>query len=335
MSSQVAAAPREEFLAVTLSLAVGVVLLAIKFTAYFLTGSAAIFSDAVESIANVAAAAVALYSIRLAHSPADSCHPYGHGKAEFLSGWFEASLIVLAALFIVVNTVDQLWHGSHLQEGKLGVGLVLMALSMAVNGATGALLVRLGRRRGSLTLEADGKHLLTDVASTGGVVVSLLVVRFTGLTWVDPLTALLLAAWIAVVGLRLMRRAAAGLMDEQDVEDERVITAILDAHRGHAGREPQICSFHKLRHRHSGRYHWVDFHLRLPEATTVRHAHDVATAIEREIEAALGLADATAHVEPCGRAVCPAPGRCVLIAPTLPVVEAAGADAGGRSSARA
>ncbi len=305
-------APREEMLAAALSLAVGIVLLALKYLAYFLTGSAAIFSDATESIANVLAAAVAFYAIRVAHSPADDNHPYGHGKAEFLSGWFEASLVLLAAVFIVVNTVDNLLHGQQLNESGIGFGLVLIVASILVNGATGAYLLRLGRRRGSMTLEADGRHLLTDVYSSLGVVVSLVLVRLTGLTWIDPLTALLMAAWIATIGLQMMRRAAAGLMDEQDVEDERVISALLAAHCGVDGREPKVCGFYNLRHRHNGRFHWVDFHLRLPESTTVRRAHDVTSALEDEVVAALGEGNAIAHVEPCLRDQCPSDGRCVI-----------------------
>lgn len=155
-----------------------------------------------------------------------------------------------------------------------------------------------------MTLEADGKHLLSDALTSIAVLVALGLVRITGWRYFDPLTALLMGAYISWMALGLMRRSAAGLMDREDPEDRRILAKILDAHVGPAGVEPRICAYHKLRHRHTGRYHWIEFHLQMPAARTVSDAHAAAGAIEREIEQALGDADATAHVEPCVAADC-------------------------------
>lgn len=295
--------PSTERRAAIISISIGVLLLAIKFIAYFVTRSSAVFSDAMESIVNVAASIVAAYSLYVAHAPADREHPYGHGKAEFLSAGFEGGMVLLAAIVIFLKTVDTLlFHEVSVQE--LNLGLALIAAAMLANGAVGLYLIRTGKRQSSLTLEADGWHLLTDAITSVATLAALLVVRTTGWVWADPIAALLIAAYIAWMGARLFRRAAAGLMDEQDLADERLLHGILDSHVGPTGREPRICSFHKLRHRHSGRYHWVDFHIMVPAGWTIDQGHAVASAVEYEIEQALGEAKATAHVEPCAEVPC-------------------------------
>lgn len=299
MRFQIARIPPTEVRAISISLVVSIALLSIKFVAYFLTNSAAIFSDAVESIANVMGATMAFYALVVAHSPADEEHPYGHGKIEFLSAMFEGGMVLLAAVFIFVRTVDAIWHGELVQEQQLDFGLALVAFALVVNGGVGLYLVRTGRRQGSMTLEADGKHLLSDALTSVAVLVALGLVRLTGWIYFDPITALLLGAYIAWMAIGLMRRSGARLMDRQDLEDMRLLKSILDIHVGSAGAEPRICAYHKLRHRHSGRYHWIDFHIQVPAAWTVKHAHKVAEALEGEIERALGEANASAHVEPC------------------------------------
>lgn len=297
--------PTVETQAASISLIVGIGLLTLKFTAYFFTHSAAIFSDAVESIANVLASAVAFYALVVAHSPADEEHPYGHGKIEFLSAMFEGSMVLLAAIFILVRTVDVLWSGELVREQDLTLGLWLVAVAMLLNGGVGLHLIRTGRKQGSMTLEADGKHLMSDALTSIAVLVGLGLVKLTGWRYFDPITAFLIGGYIAWLGITLLRRSGARLMDRQDMEDVALLTKILNAHVGPAGREPRICSYHKLRHRHSGRYHWVDLHLVVPAHWTVEHGHAVAGAIEGEIERVLGDGNATAHVEPCGVEACP------------------------------
>jgi cation diffusion facilitator family transporter len=289
------------------STVVGVALMGIKFAAYYYTNSAAIFSDAMESIVNVLASAFAVYALFYAHRPADREHPYGHGKIEFMSAGFEGGMIFVAALVIAVHATEALWGHQPLKEPGLGIGLILMALAMAVNGLMGWFLIGAGRRSNSLTLTADGKHLLTDAITSAATVVALLLVRLTGWPMIDPIIALLIAAYITYMAVGLMRTGAAGLLDEQDKTDQALLTKILDAHLAPAGIEPHICSYHKLRHRHSGRYHWVDFHMVVPPMLTIDQGHAMASTIEYEIEQALGEGNATAHVEPCTDPGC---GRC-------------------------
>lgn len=285
------------------SLAVGVVLMALKFAAYLLTGSAAIFSDALESIVNVLASGFALYAVRLAHRPADEEHPYGHGKVEFMSAGFEGGLILVAAAVMAFKTLDIVLFSS-LKIEELGVGLALVTIAMLANGAMGIYLVRLGRSNHSMALEADGKHLLSDAVTSIAALVALLVVKFTGWIYADPIIALVMAAYIARMGVTLLRKSAAGILDEQDPEDRRELERILTSHIGPSGREPRICSYHKLRHRHAGRYHWVDFHAVVPARLNVEQGHTIASAIEYEIEQSLGAAKATGHIEPCTDSGC-------------------------------
>lgn len=299
---------RAEKRAGALSLGVAVALMAVKFVAYALTGSAAVFSDALESIVNVLAGAFALYALILAHRPADAQHPYGHGKVEFMAAGFEGGMILLAAMVIVWRGIESLIHGPAVS--RLDAGIVLMAIAMVVNGVVGLALVRRGRKTGSITLEADGRHLLTDAVTSVVVLAALTAVLLTGWAILDPLCAFLVSVYLAGVGVSLLKRSAAGLMDEQDAADNALIRQILDRHIGAAAAPPAVCSYHNLRHRHTGRYHWVDFHLVVPAGWDVRRGHEAASLIEGEIEHALGIGDATAHVEPCddrGCAACRAP----------------------------
>jgi cation diffusion facilitator family transporter len=294
--------PRAEAAAAATSLIVSVVLLATKFWAYYLTGSAAIFSDALESIVNVAAAGVAAWSLYLAHQPPDPKHPYGHGKVEFLSAGFEGGMILLAALVILERAIEEMIRGPGVE--RLEWGLVLIFFAGMINGVVGLVLVRLGRRSSSMTLVADGRHLLSDAVTSFGVFAALVLMHFTGWAWADPIAAVLVAVYISYMGIDLLRHSAAGLMDQQDVADEKLISGILDAHTRAGGSAPRICSYHKLRHRHSGRYHWVDFHIYVPANRDIARGHEVASAIEYEIEQALGEGNATAHVEPCKQTDC-------------------------------
>src|SRR6266850_852991 len=289
--------PKSEATAALLSLGVGIALLIIKFIAYFLTGSAAIFSDALESIVNVAASSVALYALVVAHSPADQDHPYGHGKIEFLSAHFEGGMILLAAIAIAIKAIEMFFQPQPVQQ--LGAGIILIAAAMVINGGVGFALIRVGRRQGSMTLEADGHHLMSDAITSATALGALAVVKLMRWPLADPIAALLIAGYIGWMGILLLRRSSAGLMDRQDAADDQLLRQILDSHIGPRGKPPQICSYHKVRHRHSGRYHWVDFHIMVPPKLNVERGHAVASAIEYEIEQALGEGNATAHIEPC------------------------------------
>lgn len=295
--------PKVEARAALLSLGVAIALVGAKFYAFFLTGSAAIFSDALETIVNVVAAGFAIYSLSVAHTPADPDHPYGHGKIEFFAGGFEGGMIFVASLFMIAKAVQGLLSPS-LNPENLGSGILVMSGALLVNTLAGLYLARVGRRTKSITLEADGRHLLTDAITSVFALVAIVLVRLTGKQWIDPVVAIFVAIYVAVVGIALMRYSAGGLMDRQDKSDEQLLQGILNAHVGTSGREPHICSYHKLRHRHSGRYHWVDFHIMVPPDWDIRRGHEVASSIEYEIEQALGEGNATAHIEPCKNTGC-------------------------------
>jgi cation diffusion facilitator family transporter len=296
--------PRIEAQAAVLSLGTGAVLLFVKFTAYFLTGSTAIFADALEGVVNVTASGFAMYALVLAHRPADPEHPYGHGKIEFFSAGLEGGMILLAAVLAIAKAIETLVRRQHLRISELGTGLLLITVALLANAMVGGYLVRTGKKQSSLTLEADGWHLLGDAVTSTAAVFALLLVRLCGWAPADPLIAIAVSLYIALTGIRLMRQSAAGLMDEQDASDNAAIRSVLDAHVGPTGKSPQICSYHKLRHRHSGRYHWVDFHMVLPGGLDIETGHHTASVLEGEIERALGEGDATAHVEPCKRPDC-------------------------------
>ena len=295
--------PTPEAVAVLASVLVGIALLGIKFVAYYVTGSAAIFSDAMESIVNVLASGFAVYALAYAHRPPDREHPYGHGKIEFMSAGFEGGMIFVAALVIAFHAIEAMVAPPDKQKGMI-LGLSLMGLAMLVNGAMGLLLIRLGRKHKALTLEADGKHLFADAVTSAAAIAAVALARFMKAPIVDPIVALLIAAYITYTAVGLMRKGAAGLMDEQDLQDQAVLIKILDSHLSPLGKAPHICSYHKLRHRHSGRYHWVDFHIVVPPALTIDQGHAIASTIEYEIEQTLGEGNATAHVEPCVDPAC-------------------------------
>jgi len=286
---------------------ISVLLLAVKFSAYYFTRSVAILTDALESIVNVAAGFIGLYSLSVAAKPKDKDHPYGHGKVEFIAAAVEGGMVLAAALVAVVKAIDELIHNVELHIARLHLGLIMLGIALAVNGLLGSGLKRIGRRQDSATLVADGQHLLSDAITSLAAALGILVVHFTGWKYADPIAAIAVAIYIATMGVALVRDAVAGLMDRQDVSDQILLRSILDAHVD--GREPRICSYHKLRHRHNGRYHWVDFHIMVPADWDVRRGHQVASTIEYEIEQALGVGNATAHVEPCpdpGCAACKA-----------------------------
>ncbi len=287
-----------------ISLVASIAILAIKLAAYYVTGSQAVFSDALENMANVLTAGFAVYSIRLAHRPADADHPYGHGKIEFFSAGLEGAMILLASAYIAGKVAVSILKGQEPVIHQLDMGLVLMTAALLGNAALGFSLWFRGRKNHALTLEAGGIHLMVDALDSVAVLAAIAIVRATGWEWVDTATALAVAGYIGVLGLGLLKRSAAGLMDEQDPKQRRQLQEILDSHIGIAGKDPRICSYHKLRYRQSGRNAWVDFHIVVPKQWNIEKAHQVASAIEYEIELALGEANATAHVEPCEDGKC-------------------------------
>jgi cation diffusion facilitator family transporter len=286
------------------SLVVALGLLAAKYWAFLLTGSSAVLSDALESIVNVVAALFALGGLVFAGRPADRNHPYGHGKIEFFSAGFEGGLITFAALMILWEAFQGLLHGAAVRN--LDAGMLLLLGAAAVNALLGVHLVRTGRRTGTLTLVADGQHVLSDVWTSAGVVVGLLLVRLTGLAWLDPLVAALVALHLLVTGARLVRHAAGGLLDEEDTALLERLRAALDARLGGG-----LIGVHHLRAIRAGRFHHIEAHVVVPEFWSVERAHDVTESVAASILSDLSIEGRIAvHADPCRRRPCAA---CDLI----------------------
>lgn len=273
------------------SVAVGILVLGLKSVAYLLTGSVALYSDAIESIVNVAAAVAALLAIRLSNKPADRNHPYGHGKAEYFSAVLEGVLIVLAALAILYEAFHAFMAPRPLllQPG----GLLVNGLAGALNGAWCWVLLRQGRLHRSPALIADGKHLLSDVISSAGVLAGVVLAMITGWSILDPLLAGAVAINILWSGWKLVTNSIGGLMDEGVPRED--LARIEDLISRQAVGALQA---HDLRTRRSGPITFVEFHLVVPGKLTVTGAHDVCDRIEQSIREAFKDAIITIHVEP-------------------------------------
>lgn len=280
------------------SVVVGCLLLAVKFYAFRITGSTAILSDAMESIVNIVAAAVALGALVVASWPADRNHPYGHGKVEFMTAAFEGGLIAFAAFLIVTEAVRSLMAGGEI--ARLDIGIALTLAAGAANYFLGGYLIRTGRQHSSITLVADGKHVQADFWTSAGVAIGLGLVILTGKRWIDPLVAIVVGFNLAFTGWRLVREAAGGLLDEEDPE---LLRQILDAIG--AAQLPGVIRVHFLRAIRSGNFRHVDAHLIVPEYWPVDRAHDLASEVEARITAALiGEAEIAFHLDPCRKAYC-------------------------------
>ncbi len=282
-----------------LALGGGIAVLGFKTAAWFSTASSAVLSDALESVVNVAAAGLLLFSLRVAALPADRNHPYGHGKIEFFSAGVEGALIGVAALWIAFAAARELIEGPSLQ--RLDLGLVLITAASVLNGFLGAYLLRLGRRTGSLALEADGRHLLTDVITSAAVIVGLGIVRLTGWQWLDPMLAIGVALHILKTGWTLVRRAVAGLMDETD---PALLSRAVDALE--RARRPWWIDVHSLRTWRSGRRAHGDLHLVVPRYYDADRLHEVGAEVEEVvITAAASAGEAIVHFDPCRPRHCP------------------------------
>jgi cation diffusion facilitator family transporter len=274
-----------------LSVAAAVATIALKTAAWRLTESVGLLSDAAESVVNLVAAVIALGVVRWASKPADEEHAYGHTKAEFFSAGIEGALIMLAAVTIAVSAIPRLQHPQALSD--VGIGLAVSVAASLINLAVGLLLVREGRRFRSITLEADGRHLLTDVVTSAGVVVGVAAVAISGWKILDPIVALAVAVNIVATGVMLMRRSAGGLMDRAlDDAARRQIEDVL------AGFRPRGVQFHALRTRQAGRRAFVSVHVLVPGEWTVRRGHDLAEDVESALRARLPYTTVFTHVEP-------------------------------------
>lgn len=284
--------------AALLSLFFAVLILVIKFAAYFRTHSTAVLSDAVESIVNVVAASLALVMMRQATAPADREHPYGHGKLEYFSAAFEGSLIFFAALVIFVESYKVLIAGSQVRD--LDLGMIMMVIAGVLNLGIGSYVLRIGQRYHSDALRASGKHILSDVITTIGALVGLLLVKFTNLVWIDPVVAMIVAVQLCYSGFKVMRENFGALMDEQEPETLKLLAqAIVQT------REAGVIDIHHLRVMRNGRFHHVDAHVVFPEFWDVKLAHEKAREFEQAIVQAYPFDGEIAfHIDPCERKFC-------------------------------
>lgn len=273
-----------------LSVATSLVTMALKFGAYFLTGSVGLLSDALESFVNLGAALVAAATLSYAHSGEDEDHNFGHEKAEYFSSGIEGALIFVAAAAIIWSALPRLAAPQPLEQ--VGLGLVLSVAAAGANLLCGWFLLKGAREHRSITLEADAHHLLTDVWTTAGVIAAVAVVHFTGWLVLDPVIAIVVALQILWTGWSLIRRSFDGLMDRAIPDEERArIAAILDQVKARGG------DYHRLRTRVSGKKSFVDVHLLVPGTMTVHEGHDLAHRLESEIEVAIPHVEVLTHLE--------------------------------------
>ncbi len=274
-----------------LSIAAALATIVLKGWAWWVTGSVGLLSDALESFVNLAGAMMALAMLSLAAMPADDNHAHGHGKAEYFSSAFEGFLILIAAAGISYAAIERFLNPQPLEA--VGIGLVVSAIASVINLATSRILMNVGRKHKSITLEADAHHLLTDVWTSAGVIAGVGLVWLTGWLWLDPVIALLVALNIVWTGWQLLQRSAAGLMDVSIPDDELLaIEAILDKYRQLGLR------FHALRTRQAGTRAFITLHVLVPGAWTVQQGHDWLEHIEADIRQAIANAHITTHLEP-------------------------------------
>lgn len=276
-----------------LSIAAALATMALKGVAYQLTGSVGLLSDALESLVNLAGALMALAMLSVAARPPDEDHAHGHGKAEYFSAGAEGALIVIAAVSIAVAAVDRLMHPQPLE--RVGLGLAVSVVAAALNLAVALVLMRAAKANRSATLQASAHHLLTDVWTTGGVLVGVGAVAATGWLPLDPIVAIAVAANIVWAGGRILRDSVAGLMDASlPAEEQRVIQRLLDAYAA------QGIEYHALRTRRAGAHRFVSVHVLVPADWTVQRGHDLLEQVEADIRRALPPATVLTHLEPLG-----------------------------------
>ncbi|MGB7961738.1 MAG: cation diffusion facilitator family transporter [Propionicimonas sp.] len=275
-----------------LALGTAIVILAIKIAAAALTNSIGLWSDALESTVNVVAAFVALWALRLSSKPADHNHDFGHGKAEYVSAGVEGSMIFVAAGAIIIGAVMRFIRPAELEQ--LGLGLLMSTLATSLNLAVGLVLIRAGRAHRSITLEADGRHLLTDVWTSVGVLVGLVLVIITGWRVLDPIIGLVVGVNILFTGYGLVRRSIVGLLDgtlpAEDVDQVKVVLRRIAGDRA--------VTIAQVRTRESGRQRFVYATVTVPGEWTVKRSHDLADAVEDAVDQALPGTTTFVHVEP-------------------------------------
>jgi len=275
-----------------LSIISNTLLILLKVVAGILSGSISVIAEAIHSGIDLVAAGIAFFSLRIAGRPADREHPFGHGKAENVSGTIEAGLIFVAAAFIIYEAIKRITAPTMIEY--VSIGIAVMAVSVVVNILVSRHLLRIARETDSIALEADARHLTTDVYTSLGVLGGLIVVRITGLNILDPIVALGVALFILRTAYDVIRRAFPPLIDVKLPEDEE--TLIASCIREHFG---ELVGFHELRTRKAGSERYIDLHLVMARNASVEEAHKLCDHLEEDIKSKLTNASVTIHVEPC------------------------------------
>ncbi|HMN48759.1 MAG TPA: cation diffusion facilitator family transporter [Ignavibacteriaceae bacterium] len=283
--------------AAIISLSIGIGMFVFKITAYLITGSAAIFSDAAESVVHVMATSMALFSIILSSKPADDSHPYGHGNIEYFSAGIEGLLIIIAAVFIIYESTLSIIKGPELQ--KLGVGALIITIASTVNLLLGNYLIRTGKKTNSLTLVADGKHVLTDSITSFGVIGAVLLVMITDIFILDPIIAIIVALNILFTGYKLIRESVGGLMNEANPKTFKKLSDTLIQMK-----KNYWIDLHELRFWQSGDKVFIDFHLILPYYFNIKQTHEEENTIEEKLQKDFSNADLKIHFDYCLPELC-------------------------------
>jgi cation diffusion facilitator family transporter len=274
-----------------MSIIVSVIVFGMKMAAWWATGSVGLLSDALESTVNIVAAVVALFALRTAMKPADAVHHFGRGKAEYFSASIEGFMILLAALIIVYTAIERIITPRELEQ--IGWGLTISTVAAMINGGAALILLRAGKQHRSPVLIADGKHLLTDVWTSVGVIVGVGLVVVTGINRLDGVVALAVGLNIIITGINLLRSSTAGLMDKAlSDEDHLKIVDVLTKY------ESETVKFHALQTREAGRQRFISMHVLVPGAWTIQKGHDLSEELEADIIAVLPNTLVTTHVEP-------------------------------------
>jgi cation diffusion facilitator family transporter len=267
-------------------------LILLKIAAGIFTGSISLIAEAIHSTMDLAAAVIAYFSVRVSDKPADEQHPFGHGKMENISGVAEGLLIFVAAGIIIYEAIQRLINGATLEFLEIGLGI--MVVSIVVNLLVSRYLLKVSRASDSLALEADARHLTTDIMTMGGVLIGLALVRLTGLTIFDPITAILVSLLIIKTAYDITKKSFGGLIDVRlPKAEEEVILSVIKEHTS------QLTGFHEVRTRKSGSQRFIDFHLMLPKNITLEEAHKMCDHLEEDLKNRLPNSNIIIHVEPC------------------------------------
>lgn len=290
-----------------LSIGAAIVTILIKLAAFFITGSVSLLSDALEAGINLIAAIIALVALKIVEQPPDDMHAYGHDKVEYFSSGIEGTLILFAAAGIIFVSIGRLLDPQPLEQ--VGLGLVLATLASVINLVVGQIQIRAGKKYDSITLEADGHHLMSDVWTSVGVVIGLTVATLTGLYWLDPVIAIVVGLKIGWEGVRIFKRSMMGLMDSAIVPEEREkIEAILDHY------QEEGITWHALRTRQSGARRFSSVHILMPASWTIQQAHDLSERLEADIHKAVPNTSVFTHMEPIDD---PAAQRDIALKPLI------------------